>query len=692
MAQLREDGAKMLGRARLAFSELKVYGTPRRLVLIAEGMAERQAPETREERGPAAKVAFDSEGKPTKAALGFAKRHNLAPDALVVRDTDQGKYVFAIIEEPELPAKEALAPLLPGLITGLSFPKSMRWGEGKLRFGRPIRWLLALVDADIVDFELDGIRSGRLTRGHPVLADGMHEVVDAAGYEKILRGLSVLVDPDERLARLREQLETVEREVDGWVDAREIPWTDSIAQYVQEPEKLSAILSRSLDVETTFLVEHPRAAAGSFDPAFLVLPTVVLIEEMKHVQSYFPVRPRQTPPELAPRFVAVRDGGDDHLDRIIDGWESVLRSKLIDAKFFFDQDSKTGLADQVEKLHGVSFHEKLGSMYEKMERIRAISASAASQVLLSAERTEWLAEAAYLCKADLVTEVVQELSNLQGTMGAEYARREGRAQHVWEAVRVHYRPRFADDPIPDTDIGKLLALSDKLDTLGSLFAVGITPSGSADPFGLRREAHGVVKILDVGQIRLSLSQVMGAGLSVLRGHVDLDKPVDEIIASVLAFLADRLSVSLREEGIRYDLVDAALAAGVDDLSLAARRARALQQLSDAPSFLPTVIACTRPMNISKGFGGGDVDPSLFEHESERGLWEAYQQALTDAESANLVELFALFSKLREPIDRFFDDVLVMHEDERIRNNRLAICWHLAQLFRRLADFTLIVQA
>ncbi len=666
MGQLRADGERMLERARLSFGELKVYGTPRRLVLVAENLAERQAPHTREERGPAAKVAFDAEGRPTKAAVGFAKRFGLTPEQLERRQTDQGDYVFAIIQESELPAREALAKLLPDLITGLSFPKTMRWGKGKLRFGRPIRWLLALVDGDVVEFELEGVKSGRLTRGHPVLADGMHLVFSAENYEALLGEKFILVNPSQRRLQIRRLVERVA----AGEDAR--------------------IVFDDLLDETTYLVEWPTAACGRFDPAFLSLPRPILIDEMQHVQSYFPLEDAQG--KLLPAFIAVRDGGGDHLDVVIRGWENVLRAKLIDASFFYQQDLKTPLADRVEALRGVVFHERLGTVYEKVERIRAAAAAAAEQIGLPDADRHALDRAALLCKADLTTEVVAELTNLQGAMGREYALASDEPAQVAEAIGEHYRPRFAGDSTPATQMGQLLALADKLDTLASLFAAGVVPSGSADPFGLRREAYGVVSIVTGSGISLSVSVVMGAALSVLRGHVEFDRPTEDTVTAVQDFLRDRLAVSLREEDIRYDLVDAALAVGVDDIRQTTDRARALRELSGSYDFLPTVIACTRPMNILKGFEGGEVDPSLLTHDSEKRLWEIYREVVCEAESAELIQLFCLFTeRLREPIDHYFDDVLVMAEDESLRRNRLAMCWQLSQLFRRLADFTLIVQ-
>jgi glycyl-tRNA synthetase beta chain len=419
---------------------------------------------------------------------------------------------------------------------------------------------------------------------------------------------------------------------------------------------------------------------------------------MRHVQSYFPLADQQG--ALLPKFVAFRDGGPDHLDGIVTGWENVLRAKLIDATYFYEQDLKTPLAGRLEALRGIVFGERLGTMYEKVERIRAVAAAAAQEAPLEESERRKLDRAALLCKADLTTEVVAELSSLQGVMGREYALAAGEDRDVAEAVGEHYRPRFSGDQIPETKLGRMLALCDKLDTLAALFAVGAAPTGSADPFGLRREAYGVVNILlaagedpdPARRFDLSLSRLLGTALSVLRGHVQLDQPDDETIAAVTDFLRERLTISLREAGIRYDLVDAALAVGADRIGAAAKRAHALSLLEPHDWFLPTVIACTRPINIARGFEGGEVDPSLFAEAAERNLWYAYQEVAEQADRVNLLELFGLIAdKLRARIDRFFDDVLVMHEDPALRRNRLALCWQLSQLFRRLADFSLIVQ-
>jgi len=698
LSQLREGAAALLAKARLAHGEVKVYGTPRRLVLIVEEMAAVQAPAIREERGPSAKVAYDAEGKPTKAAAGFARRHGIAPESLERRQTDQGEYVFAVIHEPEAPAKDALAALLPDLITGLSFPKSMRWGAGTIRFGRPIRWILALVDDEVVEFSVAGLTSGHLTRGHPTLADGMFEVKHAADYERALEERFVIVEPDRRLRRIYESLWDIGRELNGTV-RYSVPATEDISTLVKSPDQFADLISRHLAMETAFLAEYPTAACGAFDERFASdLPEEILTEEMERVQGFFPVE--QPGGNLLPRFVGVQDGDVAHLQTVVQGWEGVLRAKLIDASYFYDHDLKRPLADRVEDLKGVVFQESLGSMYEKMERIRAIAAALANAVGLSTDEKAALDRAALLCKADLTTEVVQELSNLQGAMGREYARRSDECQLVWEAIGEHYRPRSADDYVPITPLGKALALADRIDTIASYFAVGISPSGSADPLGLRREAIGIIRILaDEPTLPVSsLSALVNHGLSLLATQTELAASAATTAAAVMAFLGERLGVYLRESiGVRYDLVQAAMAVGYDDVPRAILRASALKRLAASdPGFLPVVIASTRASNIVKGFAGGDVTPDLFEHDSERALWSAYQKALPEAEasarSGDYEGLFKVLGGLREAIDRFFNDVLVMAEDEKVRNNRLALCWQVNQLFRKLADFTAIVQA
>ena len=417
MGQLKEGMEGVLERLRLSHGEVRVVGTPRRLVVIAEEVAAQQAAATREERGPASKVAFDKEGKPTKAAEGFARRYGVTAQDLVVKQTEQGEYVFAVVHEPEAPAGPALAGALPELISGLSFPKSMRWGSTSLRFGRPVRWVLALLGDEVISFPLADVRSGREARGHPMLSNEMFPVSSSEAYERELEAHFVSVDPERRRAALAQQLAEM-AEMQG-----------------------AEVIEDGLLEETVYLLEWPTCGLGSFDPAFLRLPRAVLVEEMRHVQSYFPMQTAAG--ELVPNFIAVRDGGRENLEGIIRGWEHVLVAKLIDASFFYEQDLKKPLAERVEALRGVVFQEKLGTMYEKVVRIGRIAETAGEQMELPAAQIALLARAVLLAKADLTSEVVTELSDLQGTMGQEYALASGEPPEVAEAIGEHYRPRFA---------------------------------------------------------------------------------------------------------------------------------------------------------------------------------------------------------------------------------------------------------
>ncbi len=729
---LAEEGRALLDRARLWLpeSEVKVYGTPRRLALIGERIAASQAPRTSRKRGPAVKVAFDAEGRPTKAAEGFARRWGLTPDQLERGEAEGGEYVFAVIEEPALPAAEALAPMLADLITGTPFPKTMRWGDGSLRFGRPIRWLLALVDEAVVEFSLGPLKSGRLTRGHPVLADGMHEVKSAEEYEEALKRHYVLIDPDERVERIWSQLNNLAQSHQAHVVSAKGPERLSVSTLIDWPEEFAEEIQRDLLLETAFLAEWATTACGSFDERYLRLPREVLIEEMRHVQCYFPLKDNDG--KLMPKFIAVRDGGEEHLDKVLAGWESVLRAKLIDASYFYEQDLKRPLADRVEDLKGVVFHEKLGTMYEKMERVRAVARDLAEQVGLGGKERELLDRAARLCKADLTTQMVTELSNLQGVMGSHYAKKSDEPLEVADAIAEHYRPRGPSDALPVAERSCVLAVADKVDTLVAYAAMGILPSGSTDPFGLRREANGIVRIAaESPGLSFSLERLVNAALQALHKQIQLERPNQEVLNDVRSIIRQRLVTYLQtvtedRDAVRYDLVQAALAVGFDDILDAATRARVLesnarpigspqsmgirvpmtirdgvarlgspQHLPSSPDFVKTVTATTRVINIIKGFEGGEVDEKLLAERgepAERALWKAYRAALEKAQGKQPEELFDLIAGLRQPIDRFFDEVLVMHEDEEIRRNRLALCWQINEnLFRRLADFSLIVQ-
>ncbi len=686
--QLRTLAEERLRAARLAFGEVKTYATPRRLALIVEGLAEKQESRIREEQGPPAPRAFNPDGTPNQAAVGFAARWGVKPEDLQVRPTPRGDYVFAVFQEEGKTSQELLREMLPALTQALYFPKMMHWGAGTLRFGRPIRWLVALLDEEVVEFELNGLRSGREARGHPTLGRMKDEggrmkggnghritIASAQDYEKALRKAKVIVDQQVRRRVLARQLRAIAKEHGARLaDAKD------------------------LTEETVFLVEWPTAVCGSFAEKYLQLPRPVLMEEMRKVQGFFPLEDNDG--RLVARFIGVRDGGRAHLEGIRGGYEGVLRAKFEDATYFFEHDRRIPFENRVEQLKGVVFQAGMGSLYDKAERLRRLAGYFAEALGLD-EQTSGLAErAAWLAKADLVTDLVVDITSLQGVMGREYALADGEAREVADAIGEHYRPRFAGDNLPATSIGRIVALADKLDTVVSGLAAGLSVSGSEDPYGLRREAQGIASLLVEGNLHLEIGAAITYALDLLAEQQTLKIDAGTTRQTTEELLRGRLERMLKDapplgKGVRYDLAEAALAAGTEDLAEAAARAQALQKLSHRADFLPTVVASTRPANIAKGFEGGEPDLALFQESTERELWKACQEAAPKVEAlaaqGDYSGLFSVLAGLRTIIDRFFDEVLVMAQEEQIRKNRLALVWQVARLFHHLADFRLVVQ-
>lgn len=673
--QLVAAAGQRMETARIAYGSLKAYATPRRLALIGEEVAERQTPAVREVRGPAAKAAFDAQNRPTRAAEGFARSQDVEVSALEVRETDQGQYVFAVIRDEGRDTVEVMGEILPEIIKSLSFPKSMRWGTGTLRFARPIRSLVALLGDRPIPFVLDGLRAGRRTRGHVFLSRGMVSLSSADDYESALEERFVLVDSDRRLAALREELDRISQQQGGRV-----------------------VDDGSLTRETTFNLEFPTALAGSFDEDFLALPREILIQAMRKVQEQFPIE--DAGGRLLPKFIAVRDGDRAHLDIVREGNERVLRARLIDAQFFYERDRQTPLADRVESLREVIWQEGLGTVYDKVQRVRRLASQIAGDLNLDEQTREHIDRAALLCKADLVTSMVTEYepkmaADLQGLMGAEYARDSGEPQAVADAIAEHYRPRGADDKPPATVVGRVVALADKLDTLAACFSAGRIPTGTADPLGLRRDAQGVLAILIAADWHLSLSRLVREGREALfAGRVVSLQQVEQTEQPLLEFFGQRIAYYLDSQGVRYDLADAAAAVGFDDPVDCAARAAALQQVASDPAWEATVNVATRVSNILRGQTGGQLDPDLLTEPSERALWEARQQAAPEVEqlvaSGDYQGLYHRLGAMRETIDRFFDDVLVMAPDEKVRANRLALVGSVNELFLRLGDFSKVV--
>lgn len=682
IAQLAERGRALLDSLRLGYESLDVTGTPRRLVLYVKGLAARQADRSENVRGPAAAAAFDAQGGPTPAARGFARGQGVAVEDLTVEDTPAGRYVFALRREEGRPAAEVLAEALPGLVEGMEFPRSMRWGAGEARFVRPVRWIVALLGGEVIPFGAAGARSGRLTYGHRVLGPGPFEVADPAAYWTVLEGAGVIVDHRRRRDEVRRQVEAAAAAVGG-----------------------RAVIDDELLEEVVFLVEWPAAFAGRFAPEYLDLPRQVLETPMKHHQRYFPVEAPDG--RLLNAFIGVRNGGRDHLDTVIAGNEKVLRARLADARFFFAEDRRRPLADYVEELRGIVFQAKLGTVHEKVERVRRLAATLAAEVTAggagasgastAADPARVIDRAAFLCKADLGTSMVYEFTELQGIMGAEYARLSGEEEAVASAIRDHLLPRFAGDELPRTPAGALLSVADKLDTIAGCFAAGIQPTGSADPYALRRQALGVTHILrgagtGTGLERFSLAALIRRALAGYEGQPGLfaGADPDAVAGAILDFFFGRIRVLMaEEEGFRHEVVEAVLATGCDVPSELWRRARALATPADAPALAEAAAAYRRAANLAEKADTAEVRPDLLAEEEERVLWDALASAEAPARgraaAGDYEGYFAEYARLRPAVDRFLDRTMVMVDDAAVRRNRLALLRRVADLGRAVAD-------
>lgn len=677
LADAHEHTQKALASARLDVAEVRTYGTPRRIIVELREVAPRQRDLVREVRGPAAKVAFDSEGRPTRAALGFAKSAGVAPERLSCRPTPQGEYVFATVTEAGRSASAVLSELFPQMINALSFPRSMRWGSYDFRFARPIRWIVGLLGAEVIGFTTHAVSSGRTTFGHRTLAPGAHDIESAQGYLHRLRELWVMADPAERACLIHRQAESLADSVGGRV-----------------------VIQSELLEEVTFLVEWPTAFVGSFAPAYLDMPGACVITPMQDHQRYFPVRDPQG--NLMPAFIGVRNGGDVAMDVVRAGNEKVLAARLADARFFFDEDMKRSLVERVDDLRDVVFQERLGTMYDKVVRIKRL----ALELLRGAEDSALVSTAAMLAKADLVTAVVREFTELQGIMGREYALRQGQNPAVADAISEHYLPRFAGDALPATRLGAALSIVDKIDTLTGYFSIGLIPSGSADPYALRRQAAGAAAVHGQWRFVMELDSLVAraAELFAEAGVIEGASEREQVTASVMDFIEARLRVSLEEAGIRYDIADAVLAAGRSRPACVFERAHAVAQVVGEDWFAALAAAGARARNIALHAGTDAFSPSLFENDAERELWEAAEamesevRRSIEARMSGFVDRRAYVSALERMstvsplIDRYFDEVMVMVDDEALRSNRLAMLKWLSGVLSLVADLSRIVFA
>lgn len=693
LKQLKELAAAKMQELRIPFEDITVYGTPRRMAFIAGGVAETQADVVVEAKGPSVKIAYVS-GAPSKAAQGFARGQGVDVKDLVVRDN----YVYAVKHLAGQPVVELLPGLLMDILTSLSFPKTMRWADYEFRFVRPIRWMVALFGDQIIPVEICGVKSGKFSMGHRFMQQslkaaaesqgllsaalskvgnkvysalagvkGAVEIPSAGDYKKVMYDNFVMVDQDERRALILQQIK------------------DLAAQNGGEAE-----INEDLLEEVNYLVEWPTALCGKFEEKFLSLPKECIITPMREHQRYFPVLDEDG--NLLNKFITVRNGGSEHLDIVTHGNERVLRARLSDAEFFFNEDRATKLEDRLEKLKTVSFQEGLGNMYDKSERLVKMAEMLRFAINTPVDEEE-LRRCALLCKTDLVTGMVIEFTELQGVMGREYALLDGEKPEVATGIFEHYLPRFAGDALPATTIGRIVGIGDKLDNICATFSRGLAPTGSQDPYALRRQALGVINILLDANYHISLAKIIAGTLYLL----DI-KPEEtgKLVPQIMEFFKQRLRNLLMDQGIRYDVIDAVFAdKRNDDMVDLAVRCKALAAYVEAGNAEPLVQVSVRISNLCKKIEKEvAISGALFKDESENKLHEVVaavsKEIIPEIVLYDYAAVLKAGEKVIEPVNTFFDNVMVMDEDENVKNNRLAMLEEVRGIVNAVGDLSLLV--
>ena len=663
LEQLKGLAEKKLQELRVPFASVTVFGTPRRMTFIADGVEETQASTVVESKGPSIKIAFGADGAPSKAAQGFARGQGIAVEDLIVRD----EYVYAVKKLTGQAVIELLPAFLVDIVESLSFPKNMRWADHDFRFVRPIRWLVAMLDDKIIPIEITGVKSGRNTIGHRFLSKGEVEIASAGDYAKVLREHFVLVDQDERRDMIRQQVEELAQKEGG------------IAE-----------IDEDLLEEVVYLVEYPTALCGHFDDKFLTLPKEAVITPMREHQRYFPVLTADG--KLLAKFITVRNGNSEGLDIVAHGNERVLRARLSDAEFFFNEDRKIKLEERLEKLKTVVFQEGLGNIYDKSVRLADIAMTLKKTLNVKVDE-DVLQRTALLSKTDLVTGMVCEFTELQGVMGREYALLDGEKPEVAQGIFEHYLPRFAGDELPATDIGRLVGIADKLDNIAATFSRGLIPTGSQDPYALRRQAIGIINILVDGNYHLPLLKTMSAVLELL--NVPGAKS-GELLAQLQEFFIQRVKNMMGDQGIRYDVIDAVLNEKAnDDIVDLFVRAKALAEYVETPEAAESIQAFTRVANLCKKAEGETIiKESLFVEPAEKELYEVVcrlqKETIPALVGYNYAEVLKLMNEVSAPVNKFFDTVMVMDKDENVKNNRLALLVQVKETASMVGDLSAIV--
>lgn len=668
--QLEEKVIKFLDEHHLDYETVQSFATPRRLAVKVTAIPEKQADVEEEVKGPAKKIALDAEGNWSKAAQGFVRGQGVTTEDIVFKELNGVEYVYVTKFTKGQSAKEILTKL-NDVITSLTFPVTMHWANYDFEYIRPIHWIVALLDDEVIPFKVLDVTTGQTSRGHRFLGDDV-TFQHANEYEAKLKEQFVVVQPNERKQMIVDQANAL---------AAEKNWQLALDEELLE--------------EVTNLVEYPTAFVGSFDEKYLSVPDEVLVTSMKEHQRYFEVRNDQG--LLMPHFIAVRNGDNVHLENVIKGNEKVLIARLEDAEFFYNEDKKLTIEACVEKLKNVTFHEKIGSIYEKMQRVALIAQIIGRKVGLSEEELEDLKRASEIYKFDLVTNMVGEFPELQGIMGEKYALLQGEKPAVATAIREHYLPTSSEGELPETAIGAVLALADKLDSVFSFFSVGMIPTGSNDPYALRRQTYGVIRIIEDKGWTFPLVQLQTEVDEAVNQDVEkYGVLLNEGQAEVVEFVKARLRQLLMTKNVRHDIIDAVVSAEQADLSKLFASANILKSRFEDQDFKPSMEALTRVINLAKkgqellGDTEEGIDPSLFENKAEKELYQAVNDLSEAFATRTIAENYEALVNLRPLIDAYFNETMVMVEDEKVKQNRLKQLMQIAKMALSIASLDLLI--
>ncbi|MFO7815769.1 MAG: glycine--tRNA ligase subunit beta [Halanaerobiales bacterium] len=658
---------ELLVENRIEYENIKVYGAPRRIVVEVKGISEYQKQEIKEIKGPPKNIAFDEEGNPTKAAKGFAEGQNIEVPDLEERDTERGIYLYAVIEQDRKKTSELLKTIYKRLIKEVNLPITMRWGAHDLKFIRPIHWLLALYNNKTIEFQLEHLKSDNKTWGHRFMANEKFEVSSVQEYKRTLKKGNVIVEPQKRREIILEEIGTIILE-----------------------KKLKFRLDNQLMEEVVHLVENPSPFLASFAEKYLKLPEPVIVTPLKEHQKYFPLWDKKD--ELSNKFIVVKEGGKEYIDNVREGNEKVLKARLEDAEFYYQRDVKEDLNDFLEDLKGLILREELGSMYDKTKRNIELSEKIGLKLDLNEVQIENIKSASKYAKIDLVSRVVREFPELQGIMGSVYTKKQGMNDEIALAIRDHYLPDSADSKLPGTKLGKVVSLSDKIDTLTGFFGINLIPTGSQDPYGLRRAATGIVRLIEDLNYEVEVENLFKDSLEVFKNsEQELKLDPEELISKIHEFMLDRVQYIFKEKGYDFDIIRTVLYGLPLTIPLVKKAVSLLDEVKYKNSFQEFLTAFNRVDSIIKEKQEKEINSDLFEKEEERVLYNEYKEIKDEVNryinKKELKNAYHSLIKIIDPIHDFFEEVRVMAEDQDVKENRLALLKQIQLLMKSLGDFS-----